>query len=60
MLQVNKAFESLKNIFGGLKAVFLGAGWYICVPLLAFFKALENPKFREIVFALLDFGKESI
>ena len=29
---------------------------YLC-PLLAFFKALENPKFREIVFALLDFGK---
>ena len=26
----NKTFEPLKNIFGGLKAVFLGAGWYIC------------------------------
>ena len=52
-----KAFEPLKNIFGGLKAVFLGAAG-IFVPLLAFFKALENPKFREIVFALLDFGKK--
>lgn len=51
-----KAFEPLRNIFGGLKAVFLGAAG-IFVPLLAFFKALENPKFREIVFALLDFGK---
>ena len=51
-----KMFEPLKNIFGGLKAVFLGAAG-IFVPLLAFFKALENPKFREIVFALLDFGK---
>jgi len=52
-----KAFEPLKNVFGGLKAVFLGAAG-IFVPLLAFFKALENPKFREIVFALLDFGKK--
>jgi len=52
-----KAFEPIKNIFGGLKAVFLGAAG-IFVPLLAFFKALENPKFREIVFALLDFGKK--
>jgi len=52
-----KAFEPLKNVFGGLKAVFLGAVG-IFVPLLAFFKALENPKFREIVFALLDFGKK--
>jgi len=51
-----KAFEPIKNIFGGLKAVFLGAAG-IFVPLLAFFKALENPKFREIVFSLLDFGK---
>ena len=52
-----KAFEPLKNVFGGLKAVFLGAVG-IFVPLLAFFKALENPKFREIVFSLLDFGKK--
>jgi hypothetical protein len=53
---LGKVFQPIGKMFKAIAGLAKGA-FAIFLPLLGFMKALENPKFREIVFTLFEFAK---